>query len=220
MKSGRASNFVISFILKIFIPSVFIFSSCNIEMEDFIYPSNEVVKLYTSPKFDLYSFKKIAVAPMMNDDTTDTGTFYATNHFINELESKFGAINFFIPSYHDSTDSDSLTIRIAESIEKDKHLDLKSFYETDLGNAIMKENADAVFIGIVTDFYSSLGYSYSKSRRFYPATLTKCEFTYYLISLKDGRVLWRAVISASEGYYLLLPKVKYPPLDLAISNKQ
>ena len=50
------------------------------------------------------------------------------------------------------------------------------------------------------------------------ATLTSCQFTYYLISLKDGRVLWKANILGEEGYYLLDREEIFAPLDYAISN--
>ncbi|MFA7228709.1 MAG: hypothetical protein WC061_06720 [Melioribacteraceae bacterium] len=192
---------------------------CGPSPDDYIAPVSRIVKVYKSPGFDSYRLNKIALAPMMNDDTTDFGTLYSTNHFLNSLEQNFEKTKFFIPELTESSDPDSLIPWIAESIEEVRHLDLKYFSDTDLGYTVLKDSADAVFIGLVHSVSAKKGNSFSRvSRRFFKSTLISCDFTYYLVSLKDGRVLLKFDMRGEEGFYLNLGVEIYPELDTAISN--
>ena len=199
--------------LRILIILALFFPACIQNFESYIYPKNEILHLYKSPKIDSYHFQKVALLPMVQDDTTHNGTFYSTNHFLNVLERKFPNKTFFIPSPGESGIADSLIPSLIESIEKLKKLDLKDIYNSELAYSIEEENPDAILIGTFSKF--TLGKGYSMRFR---ATITSCEITYYLISLKDGRVLWKAHALGEEGYYLLQNDEIYPPLDYSISN--
>ena len=201
------------------IPLLVILPACSTIISNFLYPRSSITYIYQSPKYSQYNLSKIAIAPMMNDDTTEVGTLYSTNHFINALEKKYKKLKFFIPDTKNTGDPDSLVFWIAQSIEEKKHLDLNDFYATDLGDAIRKGNADAVFIGVVdlVDYKNGAAYN-SRAREFSKTTITSCYFTYYLISLKDGRVLFKISALGEEGFYVYSGDDVYPELDYAISN--
>jgi hypothetical protein len=210
MKASKDFNFID---LRVFAIVTLFLPACIQNFEKFIYPKNEILHLYKSPKIDSYTFQKVALVPMMQDDSTDNGTFYSTNHFLNVLERKFPSMIFFIPSLGELGMVDSLIPSLIESIEKLKRLDLKNIYNSELAYSIEEENPDAILIGNFSKFTQGKGFSWR-----YRATLTSCEIAYYLISLKDGRVLWKADALGEEGYYLLQNDEIYPPLDNAISN--
>jgi hypothetical protein len=150
---------------------------------------------------------------MTEDDSSDTGTFYSTNHFYNELKKNFPQVKFVIPTPNQEEDYDTLVSLFIDSVEKHKRLDLKSFFNTDIGDSVDKENPDAILIGRIDKRTPKAGFV-----RHYYANVISCEFRYYLISLLDGRVLWKADVLGEEGYYVSEEFVKYPPLDFAISN--
>src|SRR3989339_465369 len=214
------SNKVRSIIHLISLLSIISLSGCDELLDRVIIPRNVVLSMYQSPKIDQYKINSIALLPMAPDDTTDRGTFFATNHFLNSLKQKFPNTKFEVPLVDSIMTFDSLaTVEIISSIEKLRRLDLKYFFDTDLGYAVEEYAADAMLIGMINKIIKKKGFSSGRGI-FKPvdATLTSCQFTYYLISLKDGRVLWKAKILGEEGYYLLDKEEIFAPLDYAISN--
>lgn len=178
-------------------------------------PESKILDLYTSPKINEYTIHRVALLPMAQDDTTDSGTFYSTNHFFNELQKNYSDMKFVIPELDESNGYDTLIPNFIESIEKLKRLDLKSFFNTDIGTSVDEENPDAILIGKVDNITPKAGYIF----RYYAfASVVSCEFRYYLISLVDGRVLWKADVVGEEGFLAYQPGGVYPPLDYAISN--
>ncbi|NJD21620.1 MAG: hypothetical protein FIA82_02970 [Melioribacter sp.] len=207
----------------LFLFSLFLIISllgCSELLDRVIVPRNVILSIYRSPKIDQYKINSVALLPMAPDDTTDRGTFFATNHFLNSLKQKFPYVKFEVPLVDSIMTIDSSAVgKIINSIEKLRKLDLKYFFETDLGYAVEENEADAMLIGTINKIINKKGFSSGRGI-FKPvdATLTSCQFTYYLISLKDGRVLWKANILGEEGYYLLGQEEKFAPLDYAISN--
>ena len=195
-------------------------SACNELLERIVWQKSQVLSVYESPKLNLYKIRSVALLPMVPDDTTDNGTFYSTNHFLNSLKQKFPNTKFVIPSVDSLISSDSLAIfKIIDSIEKLRRLDLKYFFDTDIGYTIDGDSTDAMIIGMINKVINKKGYTPSRTHYgIQPATLISCQFTYYLISLKDGRVLWKAQVFGVEGYSLNSSDIIYPPLDYAISN--
>lgn len=208
----------ISFLKCLFL--IISLSGCNELLDKIIVPRSAVLSIYKSPKFDNYKIKTISLIPMSPDDTTDQGTFYSTNHFLNKLKGKFPNVLFTIPKVDSIMAFDSLAIvKIIDSIEKMRRLDLKYFFDSDLGYAVDEHTSDAMFIGTINKIIYKKGYSSGRGV-FKPmyATLTSCQFTYYLISLKDGRVLWKVQLLGEEGYFINSKNIIYPPLDYAVSN--
>ncbi len=199
---------------------IIFFSACNELLDYIIVPRNAVLSTYKSPKIDEYKIHSVALLPMAPDDTTDNGTFFATNHFLNSLKQKFPNTKFTVPLVDSIMASDSLTIvKVIDSIEKLRRLDLKYFFDTDIGYAVDEESTDAMIIGRIEKVTKKKGFTASRIYSWYQtATLISCQFTYYLISLKDGRVLWKAQVSGEEGYSLTGKNILYPPLDYAVSN--
>ncbi len=214
--SNRISS--VSFLFSLFL--IISFLGCSELLDRVIIPRNVVLSIYRSPKLDQYKINSVTLLPMAPDDTTDHGTFFATNHFLNSLKQKFPNTKFEVPPVDSIMAFDSLAIvKIIDSIEKLRRLDLKYFFDTDLGYAVEENYADAMLIGTINKIVNKKGFSSGRGI-FKPidATLTSCQFTYYLISLKDGRVLWKAQILGEEGYYLLGKEEEFAPLDYAISN--
>jgi hypothetical protein len=195
-------------------------------------PENKIISLYKSTKIANYQLQKVAVLQMIYDDTTDIGTFYSTNHLINKLSQQFSEIKFEIPDIKNIVDADSLIVpKIIDSIEKDRSLNLSSFYDTDLGGFLSTEHYDAMFIGTVDSCYDYTNYQKLdwafNSVYLEHIYIRSCYFRYYLISLIDGKVLWKASILGSAANYFdsdifysrsSKDKNYAPPLDCAISN--
>ncbi|MBA4406442.1 hypothetical protein C0389_04125 [bacterium] len=171
------------------------------------------MNIYRSPKITSYTIQKVAIIPMAQDDATQNGTFYPTNHFLNILEKRFPTRTFFVPIPDNSNAVDSLISDLIGSIEKLKRLDFKIINNSELAYSIIKEKPDAVLIGNFGKLTNDKRYK-GRAR----ATLTSCEITYYLVSMKDGGVLCKANALGEEGYYLPKNIEAYPPLDYAISN--
>ncbi|MCX6173897.1 MAG: hypothetical protein NTZ27_03985 [Ignavibacteriales bacterium] len=199
---------------------IIFFSACNELLDRIVWPRNQILSVYESPKLNLYKIRSIALLPMAPDDTTDNGTFFATNHFLNSLKQNFPNTKFIIPLVDSILTSDTLVIsKIIDSIEKLRRLDLKYFFDTDIGYAVDEDSTDAMIIGVINKVVKKKGYTSSRTHYgIQPATLISCQFTYYLISLKDGRVLWKSQVLGEEGYSLNSKNITYPPLDYAVSN--
>ncbi|PKL83398.1 MAG: hypothetical protein CVV24_05125 [Ignavibacteriae bacterium HGW-Ignavibacteriae-3] len=189
-------------------------------------PESKVIDLSKYPGIAKYRFDKIALLPMIKDDTTDTGTFYSTNHFINKLTERFSNLSVDIPDISSITFSDPMLIPgLINSIERNRHLDMNVFNNSELGTLLLQENYDAIFLGTVESCYdleSFEKFDWSLiNLRFDLIYVRNCYFNYYLISLADGRVLWRARI-LGQAVSLVNPDLKgknyYPPVDCAVSN--
>lgn len=212
-------RFIICSSMRIFIFCSFLFiTSCKELIENSVWPWNKIISLYESPKIDLYKIRSVALLPMIPDDTTDAGTFYSTNHFINSLEREYPDVKFVVSKIDTAISFDSLAVsKIIDSIEKRRKLDLKSFYDSELGYDVMKDSADAIIIGEVDSCSKKNGsfISHFLSRK---TRIISCSFVYYLISLKDGRVLWKAQVLGEDGFLYESAEELYPPLHYAISN--
>lgn len=199
---------------------IIFFSACSELLDRIVWPKNQVLSVYESPKLNLYKIRSVTLLPIVPDDTTDNGTFFATNHFLNSLKQKFPNTKFAVPLVDSIMAFDSLAIsKIIDSIEKLRRLDLKYFFDTDISYTVDEESTDAMIIGMINKVIKKKGYTPSRIHYgIQPATLISCQFTYYLISLKDGRVLWKAHVLGEEGYSLNSSDIIYPPLDYAVSN--
>lgn len=189
--------------------------------DDFIEPTNYIIEYYASQQSSTYQIKTVALFPMAKDDTTDTGTFYSTNHFINRLEKEFPNVKFFIPSLIGLTDKDSLLIpRLAESIELEKKLNLQEFNSSELGNFLSEDKPDVMIIGKINNFSYRKGVGFAKNEflHFEFRTITSCDFTYYLVSLADGNIIWKIRTVGEALNYSYRINDDYPPIDSAISN--
>ena len=199
---------------------IIFFTACDQLLERIGWPNNQILSVYESPKFNLYKIRSVTLLPMVPDDTTDSGTFFATNHFLNSLKQRFPNTKFVIPPVDSIIAIDSLAIsKIIDSIEKLRKFNLKYFFDTDIGYTVNEDSTDAMIIGKINKVIKKKGYTPSRTHYgIQPATLISCQFTYYLISLKDGRVLWKTEVFGEEGYSLNSSEIIYPPLDYAISN--
>lgn len=193
-------------------------TACTEFLDNIVWPKNEIISFYKSPKIDSYKIRSVALLPMIPDDTTDAGTFYATNHFINSLEEIYPNIKFTVTDIDTAITIDSLAItKTIHSIETRKKLDLKNFYSSELGYDVIKDSADAIIIGTVDSCSVKNGF-YIANFQLYKTRIISCRFTYYLVSLKDGRVLWKAQVIGEDGYIYYGLYELYPPLDRALSN--
>lgn len=189
--------------------------------DDFIQPTNHIIDYYVSPDANKNEIKKVALFPMAKDDTTNTGTFYSTNHFINNLEKYYDSIKFFIPSIDTLVAADSLFVpHFIDKIEISKNLNLESFDSSGVGKIIAKDHADAIIIGKINNvsYRNGVGLVRDEFLHFEFRSITSCDFTYYLISLTDGKIIWKIRTIGEAVNYSHHKDEVYPPLDMAISN--
>lgn len=189
--------------------------------DEFIQPTSYVVEFYKSTEPTSREINKVALFPMGKDDTTDTGTFYSTNHFINRLEQKFPNVKFFIPSIEKLTQKDSLFVpQLVKSIELANKLNLESFSSSDVGKLLSNDKPDAMIIGVINSSSTRRGVGLVRDEflHFQFRSITSCDFTYYLISLKDGSIVWKVRVVGEEVNNSNHINDDYPPLDAAISN--
>ena len=194
---------------------VFLLCQCR-----FIEEGNEIKDFYIAPNFKDYKIETVALLPMAYDDTTDIGTFYSTNYFYNNL-AELNAYNLVDIDKITSSDSSTISDQLI-SIRENFRIDLDSFYVTQLGSFLKAQNCDAIIIGNVFD-YSNYYYSDTKLGMFSIFVITTAaNFNYFMVSLKDGSVLWGANIDCKASYKVrfssYLAVLGYPPLDLSISN--
>lgn len=189
--------------------------------DSLIKPTNYIVDYYVSPQAQSYQTKTVALFPMAKDDTTDTGTFYSTNYFINNLEKFYSGIKFFIPSLDTLTAKDSLFItHCFDKVESDNQLNMESFNLSELRNYLAPNKPDAIIIGKVNNvsYRKGVGLVQDEFLDFKFRTIISCDFTYYLISLTDGKIIWRIQIIGEAVNNSYHRDEGYPPLDMAISN--
>ena len=82
---------------------------------------------------------------------------------------------------------------------------------------MIEDGYDAVLIGTIDSIHISPGVSLGSYSKY--GWRTFCKFTYYLMSLKDGKILWKADVNGEEiwetkNFYIN----EIPPVDAAISN--
>lgn len=205
----RFYNFRIIILLPLFLISLI---SCKRAID-----SNRVVDFFRNPNYGKYKIENISLLPMVNDDTTSTGTYYSTNYFFNRLVE--------IPSIK-TVDIDKIILSdsaaIADQLKSiivNKKFDLNLFLKSDLGIWLNENNCDAVILGYVKDFKMYYYTWYNNDNRFMITTVTVCNFNYYMVSMIDGSILWEANIDGEATYMDRLPiSPDYPPLDEAISS--
>ena len=189
--------------------------------DDFIRPTTHIIDYYVSPQVSTYQIKTVALFPMAKDDTTDTGTFYSTNHFINRLEQSFPNVKFFIPSIDSLTRKDSLLVpHLINSIVSNNKLNVESFDSSEVGKILTDDNPDAIIVGLINNSSNRRGVGLVRDEFFHFEfrAITSCDFTYYLISLKDGSTIWKFRVVGEEVYGSNHINDDFPPLDTAISN--
>ncbi|MCL4551130.1 MAG: hypothetical protein M1495_21480 [Bacteroidetes bacterium] len=189
--------------------------------DDFIQPTNHIIDYYVSPQAAIYQIKTVALFPMAKDDTTDTGTFYSTNHFINRLEQSFPNVKFFIPSIDSLIRKDSpLVPHLIKSIGSNNKLNVESFDSSEVGKLLADDNPDAMIVGLINNSSNRRGVGLVRNEflNFEFRAITSCDFTYYLISLKDGSTIWKFRVVGEEVYGSNHINDDFPPLDTAISN--
>ena len=174
---------------------VFVFVSCTTLKE--LSADDDV---FISKNISSYAIKKIALIPVIPDTKESNGLYNATNYFLDMLVSEFPKLEFA-----DVMDLRKFDFGFAKMILEDIHdkklMNKQEFYETDLGSLLKKWKCDALIIGSV-DSTRRENDKYRKTmfgRNIYLIRVT-CYFTYYLISLKDGKVIWKASENGSVYY--------------------
>ncbi len=163
----------------------------------------------------LYKIHSIGLMPMIMDDTTDSGTFYSTNYFLKSLKQEFPKYKINVVDVGGFVESDSLFIKkVVQKIRSDQKLSKETLLYTGLDSVFQKDSLDAVIIGTINKINHQKYYQV-ENHVLINCKMTKCDFTYYLISLNDGKILWRAQ-TTGKSVYANIPD--YPPLDVAISS--
>ncbi len=196
-----------------------LFTSCGIAYE-FIFP----VHTFKSKNITSYNIKKLALLPIIPDTKDSSGTFFSTNYFCDLLADEYP--NLEIANIDDIRKHESDFIPdMIKDLKQFRILNKRGFLETDLGISLNDWKCDAVIVGCVdsTVYQSSWVMTetlpgVSKGRK------TICYFSYFLVSMKDGKVLWK---SSAKGSEIFLGKrvdkrgnqlIIYPPVDNAITN--
>jgi hypothetical protein len=194
-----------------------------VELSSFV--SSKVLNIYRDPDAEDYQIKRIALIPMANDDTTDTGTFYSTSHFLNLLnDSSFADLKCEIPDVDSLIRSDTALVKnLIESIGKKHKFDFNDSAVVKLRSFLEGGDYDAVIIGKINRWDRGRKYYTDLDKllrfKFYPALTTSCDFTYFMVSLRDGSIVWVAWTLGAAGNYDFDEYMRdYPPLDEAISN--
>ena len=185
---------------------------------------SRILSLYRNRNFPDYNIKKIALIPMANDDTTDTGTFYSTSHFLDLLNESFAGVQAEVPQVDSLIRADtSLIPHLFESIRKNRKLDLLNPGSERLIDSLSNAEYDAMIIGSINSYKDAKEFVIQAGNRLLfkatAALTTSCDFTYFMISLKDGSILWGARILGIDANYDNDEYMRdYPPLDSSISN--
>jgi hypothetical protein len=188
-------------------------------------PDSKVVQWLISPKINNYRIESIALLPLKKDDTTSTGTFYSTNYFLKSLKENYPNYKFEVLDIGQALLSDSLIVEKAiESIELKHKADLKNLDTTEMGDSLRLINVDVIILGRINNPSKNLRFWIEPGFVTMASWSTGCNFTYYMVSLKDGRVLWMSNVLGTANYQEEVEyswdyeKNLYPPLDMAISN--
>ncbi len=179
--------------------------------------SNSIISYYENPIISSYQIEKIALLPILPDDSTNFGAYFSTNHFYNIIDERFPSIELADIDWVREFDCSFVDKQI-DAINTTKRFDIETFYSSQPGYYLMEDGYDAVLIGAIDSIQHSIGIFIGNS---FPARgwLTFCNFTYFLVSLKDGRILWKANVNGEESNIMDNYFIKeFPPLDYAISN--
>lgn len=187
----------------------------------------KIYQWYISPRINSYVIDSIDLLPLERDDTTNTGTFYSTNYFYQSLKNNYPAYKFEVLDISKALQNDSLIVdKLIYPAENDTMIDLQKLYSSEIGDSLNKIKPDAIILGRIN--YPNVNLQPGQE----PGRILKsvfqrqigCNFTYYMASLKDGKILWMSnvlgVADYNEGidYDLEMQLDFYPPLDQAISN--
>ena len=198
-----------------------IISGCSL-LNEFKFPA----QTFKSKFISSYKIKKIALLPIIPDTKDSSGTYNATDYFNDLLVDSYPDIEF--SDVDDLRKYDiSFLPDLVEDVGEHRIMSHKKFIDTDIGNALQEWNCDAILLGKIdsskreSGWLTSYGYSgIFKGRK------TNCYFSYYLISMKDGRVLWKCSVRGSELYSGKTTSTRinpstgsgfvFPPLDAAM----
>ena len=163
-----------------------------------------------------YNLHKIGLLPMPMDDTTNNGTFYSTNYFFKELKKDYPSYKFNIVTVDKSVKNDpDFMKKVVQLIKRDRGLSNETLISTGLDTVFKQDSLDAVFIGGINKVSHQKYLIPDKNRNLVQCKFTRCDFVYFLISLNDGKVIWRTRVI---GTAFNNDQSDYPPLDEAISN--
>ena len=175
---------------------------------------NQIFDVYTNPKLSSYNIHKIALLPMVWDDTTEEGTFYSTNHFINKIYNEREGIEL--------ADIDSLrklncdtVVTMFDKIGDRNEINLDSIFASPIGSYLNYERCDAILVGTIDSAWVHERNTVSDHSEW---ASMYCRFNYYLFSLRDGNLLWRIRVQGSDDNYVSLDNAVFPPLDESISS--
>jgi hypothetical protein len=191
---------------------IFLLSSCI-----YFERPPRIDNVFVSKHISSYDVESIAILPIIPDDSSNTGAYFATNHLFDILYNNYPSIDItdlqWIRKYDNSIiDKEIQDLKILHRFNMDE------FEKSELGSNIISEEYDAVLIGGIDSTDSTMGFFLSMDGSI-RAWRTSCAFEYFLISLKDGRVLWTTTCEG-EAFNQMdnLFKKSYPPVDVAISN--
>lgn len=203
-----------SFARNCFLPFVlilFITSCIHIE-------KGPIIKnVFVSKDIASYKIESLAVLPLMPDDSSNIGAYFATNFLYNIFYDDYPNVDIADLDWIRKFDN-SIVDEEIQSLKAMKRFDLKIFENSDLGRNIIYEEYDAVLIGNIENIKYTEGLVFGTDA-ILRAWVTSCSFRYYIISLNDARVLWAASCQSDSYNYLdnyLLRE--YPPVDKAITN--
>lgn len=196
-----------------------ILTSCGIANE-FTFPAHS----FRSKNISSYKIKKLALLPIVPDSKDSSGTYYSTNYFVDLLSDEFP--NLEIANIDDIRNHEIDGIpNIIKDIKQFRIMDHRKFLNTNLGFSLNEWGCDAIIVGCIDSTNYQMGWvlteglpGISKGRK------TLCYFSYFLISMKDGRVLWKGSAKGTEIYLGKRNEkrdekiVTFPPVDLALIN--
>ena len=192
---------------------IFIIISCG----QFINPG-EFTEYFKSMKIASYKADKIALLPIQPDDTTDTGAYYSTNHFYNYLAEKYDKKVFadidWVRDYDCTFVNDQL-----DFIDEHKIFDLPEFFKTDLGYDLLNEKYDALLIGRIDSVRVQFGLFWDSQPRSVLGWYSYSKLTCFLVSLTDGKIIWKCTAEGKDFYEAsAYERNNPPPLDYALTN--
>jgi hypothetical protein len=191
---------------------IFLLSSCI-----YFERPPRIDNVFVSKHISSYDVESIAVLPIIPDDSSNTGAYFATNHLFDILYNNYPSIDITDLQWVRKFDN-SIVDKEIQSLKTANRFDMEEFEKSELGSNIIAEEYDAVIIGAIdsTDSTSGIFLAPDGSVRVWR---TYCSFEYFLVSLKDGRILW-ATTCEGEVYNQMdnFFKKVYPPVDMAISN--
>ena len=185
-----------------FFSFVILFTACS-----------EIFDVYKNPEFNNYNIRRIALLPMVWDDTTEDGTYYSTNHFINKIYNEREDVDLADIDSLRNLDS-SPVLKMVYNMGSKTKINLDSVYASPIGDYLNEDGCDAIMAGAIDTVWFHAWNSSSDNKVW---VSTHCIFNYYMFSLVDGELLWKTQINISANSYVSNEDIFYPPLDVAIS---